>query len=255
MPLSPPTAGASYRQACDPPRFCWDAVVYRNLDPEEIVHTVGRLKARVDERFPGSGLGRVAAELHGVALDVVARTESINRPHVMLRTCSILTVIALIAALAAVLLKLKLEPGEWTWLAVIQVFESAINDVVLLGAGLFFLITLETRVKRRRALKAIHELRSLAHIIDMHQLTKDPHVLLGEGPRTASSPSRTMSRYQLARYLDYCSEMLSLLGKLAALYVQRFDDQVALAAVDGIEDLTNGLSRKIWQKIAVLERG
>ena len=47
--------------------------------------------------------------------------------------------------------------------------------------------------------------------------------------------------------------MLSLLGKLAALYVQRFDDSVALAAVDGIEDLTNGLSRKIWQKIAVLE--
>ena len=47
--------------------------------------------------------------------------------------------------------------------------------------------------------------------------------------------------------------MLSLIGKLAALYVQRFDDQVALAAVDGIEDLTNGLSRKIWQKITVLE--
>ena len=45
------------------------------------------------------------------------------------------------------------------------------------------------------------------------------------------------------------------LGKLAALYVQHYDDQVALAAVDGIEDLTNGLSRKIWQKIAMLEGG
>ncbi len=106
---------------------------------------------------------------------------------------------------------------------------------------MFFLITLEVRVKRRRALKAIHELRSLAHIIDMHQLTKDPHVLLGQGPQTANSPMRTLTPYQLARYLDYCSEMLSLIGKLAALYVQRFDDQVALAAVDGIEDLTNGL--------------
>jgi hypothetical protein len=30
---------------------------------------------------------------------------------------------------------------------------------------------------------------------------------------------------------------------------------VALSAVDGIEDLTTGLSRKIWQKIAVLEGG
>ena len=49
--------------------------------------------------------------------------------------------------------------------------------------------------------------------------------------------------------------MHSLLHKLAALHVQRFDDQVALAAVDAIEDLTTGLSRKTWQKIAVLEGG
>ena len=30
-----------------------------------------------------------------------------------------------------------------------------------------------------RALKAIHELRSIAHIIDMHQLTKDPERITG----------------------------------------------------------------------------
>lgn len=227
--------------------------MYRNLDPEQIVLTVGRLKERVQERFPQSGLGQVAQELHGVAREVVARTETIGRPHVVLRAGSTLIVVALAGALGAMLFKLRLAPGEWTWLSVIQVLESAINDIILLGAGLFFLMTLEVRVKRRRALKAIHELRSLAHIIDMHQLTKDPHILLDDGPRTAASPVRTLSRYQLARYLDYCSEMLSLLGKLAALYVQRFDDSVALAAVDGIEDLTNGLSRKIWQKIAVLE--
>ena len=227
--------------------------MYRSLDPEQIVETVRRLKDRVEERFPKSGLGQVAQELHEVAIDVVARTDSINRPHVVLRAASTLTVLGLIGALAALLYKLRLDPGEWTWLSVIQVMESAIYDIVLLGAGLFFLLTLEARVKRRRALKAIHELRSLAHVIDMHQLTKDPHVMLDDGPRTAASPLRRLSRYQLARYLDYCSEMLSLLGKLAALYVQRFDDHVALAAVDGIEDLTNGLSRKIWQKIAMLE--
>ena len=47
--------------------------------------------------------------------------------------------------------------------------------------------------------------------------------------------------------------MLSLVGKLAALYVEKFDDGVALAAVDSIEDLTTGLSRKIWQKITLVE--
>jgi hypothetical protein len=46
--------------------------------------------------------------------------------------------------------------------------------------------------------------------------------------------------------------MLSLIGKLAALYVQKFDDPVALAAVNDVEQLTTGLSRKIWQKIMIL---
>ena len=58
---------------------------------------------------------------------------------------------------------------------------------------------------------------------------------------------------QLGRYLDYCSEMLSLTSKLAALYVQRFDDSVVLQAVNEVESLTNGLSRKVWQKITILE--
>jgi len=61
-----------------------------------------------------------------------------------------------------------------------------------------------------------------------------------------------MSRFELQRYLDYCSEMLSLVGKVAAIYAQSFDDGVALASANEVESLTTGLSRKIWQKIMVL---
>ena len=137
----------------------------------------------------------------------------------------------------------------------LQLLEAGLNDLVFIGAAIFFLFTLESRLKRRRVLKALHELRSLAHIVDIHQLTKDPERLLQAGQDTASSPKRTMSQFELSRYLDYCSEMLSLIGKVAALYVQRFDDPVVLSAVDEVEDLTTGLSRKIWQKITVLSRG
>ena len=56
----------------------------------------------------------------------------------------------------------------------------------------------------------------------------------------------------MTRYLNYCSEMLSLIGKVAALYVQDFDDEVAVAAVNELEDLTTALSSKIWQKIMIL---
>jgi hypothetical protein len=58
---------------------------------------------------------------------------------------------------------------------------------------------------------------------------------------------------ELGRYLDYCSELLSLIGKIAALYSQCLEDPVVLEAVDDVEDLTTELSQKIWQKITLLD--
>ena len=54
------------------------------------------------------------------------------------------------------------------------------------------------------------------------------------------------------RSLDYCSELLSPTGKVAALYVRDFDDAVARAAVNEVEGLTTGLSREIWQKTVIV---
>lgn len=111
------------------------------------------------------------------------------------------------------------------------------------------------RYKRSLALRSLHALRSLAHVVDMHQLTKDPAIILAgtSFKPTESSPQRTMTPYQLTRYLEYCSEMLSLTSKLAALHVQFLDDPVVLDAVNDIESLTQGLSNKIWQKIMILD--
>jgi hypothetical protein len=39
--------------------------------------------------------------------------------------------------------------------------------------ALLFLFTVENRIKRSRALKSLYVLRSLAHIIDMHQLAEN----------------------------------------------------------------------------------
>jgi hypothetical protein len=46
--------------------------------------------------------------------------------------------------------------------------------------------------------------------------------------------------------------MLSIVGKIAALYAARLQDSVVLDAVNEIEDLTTALSTKIWQKITIL---
>jgi len=133
----------------------------------------------------------------------------------------------------------------------IQALEASISSVVFIGAAILFLVTWENRIKRYRALKAIHELRSLAHIIDMHQLTKDPESYFA--PQHTTTLRRAMTPFELNRYLDYCSEALALISKIAALYVQGFQDPVLLDAVDDMEDLTAGFSRKIWQKLTILE--
>jgi hypothetical protein len=88
----------------------------------------------------------------------------------------------------------------------------------------------------------------------MHQLTKDPGAYQRGFKPTASSPVRKMSKSDLGRYLDYCSELLSLTGKIAALYAQAFNDSVVADAVNDIENLATNLSQKIWQKITLVRQ-
>jgi len=229
--------------------------MYRSLNPEHITRTIAQLRDRIQERFPGSGLGKVAEELQQIGNEAVARSQWIARPLLPLRIGIGLLVALLAAVTLLALAKLNVTKMWESFSDFVQAIDAGINDIVFIGIAIFFLVTLEGRMKRRRALKAIHELRALAHIIDMHQLTKDPEVILSGGPATKSSPKRAMTTFEMSRYLDYCSEMLSLIGKVAALYAQRFNDPVALSAVDEIEDLTTGLSRKIWQKIMLINQG
>ena len=222
------------------------------LDPRQISETVNRLRLRVQARFPSSGLGAVATQLTDVAARASATAEWIARPITPLRIM-VFALIGLIAVgLGLTLLALPWPQGRLQLAEFIQVLESGINDVVLIVAAVFFLASLETRVKRNRALRSIHELRAIAHVIDMHQLTKDPEWVLDRGKETGILPSRSMTPFELSRYLDYCSEMLSITGKIAALYIQKFDDGVALQAVNEVENVTTALSGKIWQKLMIL---
>jgi hypothetical protein len=226
--------------------------MYRHLDDDRIIETLQRLRDRISERFPGSSLSRVGEELLTVARESAAHVAYLASPSWWIRGSVAVAIALMLAGLGAAALRIRVETGVARWPEFVQGIEAAINDVVFIGIAIFFLLTIETRLKRRRALGVLHQLRSIAHVVDMHQLTKDPEQLVTNPPATASSPTRTMSRVELGRYLDYCSEMLSLTSKIAALFVERFDDPVTLGAVNEIESLTAGLSRKIWQKITML---
>lgn len=228
--------------------------MYKSLNPDKIIETIKTLHQRIEERFPDTGLVRVCSEFYSVANTTRNTASKIAKPNYLLRvSVGIIILFIVIGAVYSISLMditmSSMDIGE-----VVQISESAMNDVVLIGAALFFLVTVEIRIKRRRVLDALHELRTLAHVIDMHQLTKDPSRYQKNVVRTKSSPTTDMTAYELMRYLDYCSEMLSLTGKVAALYAEDFTDAVVLSAVNELESLTTGLSRKIWQKIMILHK-
>lgn len=227
---------------------------YRTLNAAEIVTTVGRLADRVAERFPDSGLTSAAGQLLDTARDTARRANALSRPYLGLRT-----LVLIIAAGGVAVFGLIFKDVDWAGilarrndLALSETLESSVNLIVLMGAGLWFLLTLEERWKRARIQTALHELRAFAHVVDMHQLTKDPTILLGGGGTTPSSPERRMTRFELTRYLEYCAEMMALTGKLSALYAGESHDHVVIAAASDVETLCTDLGRKIWQKITIL---
>ena len=224
----------------------------RSLDPAAVARTIETLCRRVEKRFPDSGLARVCGELDRVARRTAATVAWIERPILPLRVATVLLAALMVAGLVVSVAALRPAARPVSVTELVQGLESGINDLLFVGAAIFFLVTIESRIKRRRALRAIHELRAIAHVIDMHQLTKDPEWVLDRGRETGVLQPRTLSRFELSRYLDYCSEALSLTGKVAALYIEGFQDPVALQAVNEVEDLTTGLSRKIWQKLMIL---
>jgi hypothetical protein len=227
----------------------------RVLDPARVVATFDKLQARVNERFPHAGLATVCADLALVARETAGRARSLSRPYYGLRILAALTVIAAVG-----LQVYAFRLVDWSVIGKVDApgaaegLQAAVNLAILAFGALWFLITAEQRLKRRRTLNALFELRSFAHVIDMHQLTKDPTIVLADGPRTASSPERRMTEFELSRYLDYCAEMLALIAKLAALYANRSHDEVVFAAVNEVENLTSNLGRKIWQKIMILSQ-
>jgi hypothetical protein len=219
--------------------------MYQNLDPAHIIKTITRVKTGIDERFPDAGLGKVCAELIEVARYTAARAAQLAAPTWPLRIAVGVLIVLGVAAQIAAARYLHVERVQ-TDIGLLQSLEAAVNLLILFGGAVWFLLTLEERLKRQRALDELHKLRSLAHVIDMHQLSKDPTILMDEtrGPN--------MRRFDLTRYLDHCAEMLSLIGKLSALYAERMRDSVVIEAVTEIENLTSDLSRKIWQKISII---
>jgi hypothetical protein len=186
------------------------------LAAEHVGGTVAQLERRIDARFGERGLTKAARDLGRLRSAVV---DGLDRT------------------------------ADWVPLA-----ESVVNDLVFAAIAVVFLWAFPERLERRTLLRMLHRLRSLAHVIDMHQLSKDPEQLSAAYVPTAESVRHGLDADQMHHYLGYCSEMLSLTAKTAALCGEHSADGVVLETVSYIETLTTELSNKIWQKISLLPR-
>ncbi len=227
---------------------------YRTLKSDCVIETIDRLALRIGERFADSGLRRVAVDLGDIARRCATEAERLSKPQRLIQASVYAVWVAGAAAVAFVATGLNYGGVDMRATSFVQVLEPAMNIAVLVGIGVVTLGRQETRWKRARALDYLHELRSIAHVVDMHQLTKDPYRDVIALPDTAHSPKQDLYGPHLERYLDYCSEMMSLIAKLAALLAQSCRDGEVAAAASDVENLTTGLSRKIWQKIAMMPR-
>jgi hypothetical protein len=220
---------------------------FRSLEANKIIHTITELHDRICMRFPKSELAAVCEELLVVAKETEGKAQAVNAPNYPLRAI-ILVLIAFAGTLVYFFVRaIQLRPSELELFGLFQGLEAGTNLLIFTSVAIFFLFSFESRLARTRALSDLNELRSIIHVIDMHQFSKDPSELL------SSESTEGMTRTDLTRYLGFCSVMLSLGAKLAALYAQRLPDEVVIDAASDLQNVAGGLSLKIWQKISILE--
>ena len=84
--------------------------MYRRLDGRHIVETLRRLELRIGERFPGSGLSQVCADLLAAATESMARVALFQRPNVPLRVGSWALIVTIAFTVLEALVHLPVAP-------------------------------------------------------------------------------------------------------------------------------------------------
>ncbi|MEL4357467.1 MULTISPECIES: hypothetical protein [unclassified Luteococcus] len=218
---------------------------FQRLEHARVRRSTAELQARIRSRFPNRTLWEVCGELVALVDEVAGQDGQSQRRVRLARVLSRLAVLLVVVFLAGTIGLAALDVlrgGTFQAIDFLPLLETMINNLVFGGLAVLFLLAVPERMERARILRILHRLRSLAHVIDMHQLTKIPE-------------RHELGAADLKIYLEQCSEMLSLVGKTGALFAEDTTDGDVLDAVEGIEALTSDMARKVWQKIAIIQPG
>src|SRR5690606_6958361 len=117
---------------------------------DHIIATLEKLHARILDRFPDSGLARVCGELIEAGRVSVTEAAELTRPTYLWRAAAGLLAVGGVIAQIAAFRFLHLERIEGSAPELLQGLEAAVSLLILFGSAVWFVLTLEERIKRQR---------------------------------------------------------------------------------------------------------
>ena len=216
------------------------------LDPVRMIETADNLAVTIGRSFPQSALAGLAVELAGLARDTDQRVHHARRPILAIRFASVM---AIGTSLVGLWYLLRHVHTRWEFGTVTELFEAAdagFNLLVIVAGALWFFVTLEARLKRKKALESMQELREFIHVIDMTQLYHTPELYNLESSNVAAPGKLDRT------YLLFCAQMLAVISNLTALYTRgAAGDSIMRAAFD-VEMIASAATNKLLSKAEMI---
>lgn len=212
------------------------------LRAEDIQEMLEKQKVQLYKDFPTSTLNNTCESMLTISREINRTIKEVNKRNYIVTGLLCILSVLIFSSITYTWKKLNITFTEINVSDFVQMFDASFSFLILLGSGALFLISYQSKARKKKLTRAISKLTGLAHVIEAHQLSKDPH----------SHPFQDDE--QLIKYLGHCSDLLALTSKIGFLYVQAFDDPETQAVESGLENLISGISRKVWQKIMIIQK-
>ena len=125
-----------------------------SLDPDRIIESLNLLARRIHHRFPKAGLNDACHRLLLISKRAKRRAEAIAQPIIALRVAVCVFVLILLATPIVITASFDTPRESLDLFSLPELIDNLARNVTLIAVGVFFLVTLETRIKRTRVLKA-----------------------------------------------------------------------------------------------------
>ncbi|HZV20207.1 MAG TPA: hypothetical protein VE986_01540, partial [Hyphomicrobiales bacterium] len=162
----------------------------KRLQGKNLFEAAIELSERISGEFPARGLTQEARELAKDAKSFVAEAESLSRKGASYYAIRVLVALGFglwIGTTSLVLLRIwslvQKKPESLDLFQSMQGIDAGIHIAVSAALAIFFTATLERRRKRRIAFNGLNSLLNFAHVVDSHQIDKDPTAFASGLPR------------------------------------------------------------------------